>query len=381
MPGPGDLNVVQNLSPQGTPTGVSVSGSTVTISLAAAVNSGDVVTVDYTGTAIKNLAGLPARPSPACPSRSAARRRRRARAPLACVRPLVINSDGTACVPPPPPPPPILFLGTSPADGAILGSVDSITFTANHDASWFAITVTRDGDAPQDLVPGSGASYTSPSRPPTPARTRSPRRWTTATTRASTSTRSSRSSASGIPGDRRPGTRGSVDANDGIGSASWPAKTFNDPVIVRIDAVTSSGACSVRRQPRLPGHRDAAPRRRAGPRPQRRARRPVQERPARRHAVHLRGRDRVDAGAHAARAQPARRPAGRSVPRLEQHRAHPHPAPELLRAPRALATGSPSRWSAPCTSRGASTSTWAHGSRSRRPRWSPPSSTARRATS
>ncbi len=61
-----------------------------------------------------------------------------------------------------------MFLGTNPADGAILGSVGSITFNANHNTSWYAITVTRDGDAPQDLLPGSGASYTTPFTASTP---------------------------------------------------------------------------------------------------------------------------------------------------------------------------------------------------------------------
>ena len=36
-----------------------------------------------------------------------------------------------------------------------------------------------------------------------------------------------------------------MSANDGIGSASWPAGTFSDPVIVRIDVVSNSGVVSV----------------------------------------------------------------------------------------------------------------------------------------
>ena len=36
-----------------------------------------------------------------------------------------------------------------------------------------------------------------------------------------------------------------MSANDGIGSASWPAGTFSDPVIVRIDIVGSTGAVTV----------------------------------------------------------------------------------------------------------------------------------------
>ncbi|MGZ4395855.1 MAG: hypothetical protein ACXVZ2_10890, partial [Gaiellaceae bacterium] len=49
----------------------------------------------------------------------------------------------------------------------------------------------------------------------------------------------------GLPGIGVGDTRGSVNANDGIGSASWPAGTFSDPVIVRIDVVGSTGAVTV----------------------------------------------------------------------------------------------------------------------------------------
>ena len=91
VPAPSDFNVVQNLTPQGTPTGVAVSGTTVTISLAATVNSGDVVTIDYTGTATKNLTGQPAAtftgqpvtvgtPPPPGPS------------PIVCTPPQVLNN-------------------------------------------------------------------------------------------------------------------------------------------------------------------------------------------------------------------------------------------------------------------------------------------------
>ena len=248
VPGPGDFNIVQNIASQGTPTGVSVSGATVTISLAAGVIPGDAVMVDYTGTAIKNLAGLAALPFTSFPvtvSGTAPTPPAGPTAPLACVRPLLINSDGTACVPPPPPPPPISFLGTSPADGAILGSVDSITLTANHVASWFGITVTRDGDAPLQLAAGSGASFTQPFAATAPGT------YTITATMDDGFNPAQQVHAqftivgSGIPGIGVPVTRGSVDANDGIGSARWDANTFNDPVIVRIDVVSSSSAVSV----------------------------------------------------------------------------------------------------------------------------------------
>ena len=195
VPNPSDFNVVQNLTPQGTPTGVTVSGTTVTISLAAPVNSGDIVAIDYSGTAIKNLTGQPAATftgqtvsvgTPPPPG------------PITCTPPQVPNAARTACFTPRPPPPPITFLGTNPADGAILGSVGSITFNANHDTSWYAITVTRDGDAPR-ISSRAPAPRTRPlSPPPSPALTRSTRRWTTGSTRASTSTPSSRSSGPGL---------------------------------------------------------------------------------------------------------------------------------------------------------------------------------------
>ena len=244
VPAPSDFNVVQNLIAQGTPTGVAVSGTTVTISLAATVNSGDVVTIDYTGTATKNLTGQPAAtftgqpvavgtPPPPGPS------------PVVCTPPQVVNSAGTGCFTPRPPPPPVVFLGTNPADGAILGSVGSITFNANHDTSWYAITVTRDGDAPQDLLPGSGASYTTAFSASVGGTYTidafmddgyNPRQHIHAQFTIV---------GSGIPGIGVPGAGGSVDAGDGVGSASWPAGTFSDPVIVRIDVVTSTGVVSV----------------------------------------------------------------------------------------------------------------------------------------
>ena len=49
----------------------------------------------------------------------------------------------------------------------------------------------------------------------------------------------------GIPGIGVPSTGGSVDANDGVGSASWGDGTFSDPVLVRIDSVTSASAVSL----------------------------------------------------------------------------------------------------------------------------------------
>ena len=248
VPGPGDFNVVQNLSPQGTPTGVSVSGATVSISLAGGVLPGDAITVDYSGTAIKNLAGLAALPftsfpvtvtgTPPTPPTGPT-------APLACVRPLIINSDSTACVPPPPPPPPISFLGTSPADGAILGSVDSITFTANHVASWFGITVTRDGDAPLQLGAGSGASFTQPFAATAPGTYTITATMDDGFNPAQQVHTQFTIVGSGIPGIGVPVTRGSVDANDGTGSARWDANTFDDPVLVRIDLVSSSSAVSI----------------------------------------------------------------------------------------------------------------------------------------
>ncbi len=245
VPAPSDFNVVQNLTSQGTPTGVSVSGSTVTISLAAAVNPGDAVTVDYTGTALKNLSGQLAPTFANYPVTVGGTPPTPPSGPLTCVRPLLINSDGNACVPPPPPPPPIAFLGASPADGSILGSIGSITLKANHNASWYGITVTRDGGSAQSLPSGAGASYTMPFTASAPGTYTITATMDDGYNPAQTVHSQFTIVASGIPGIGVADTRGSVSANDGIGSASWPAGTFSDPVIVRIDVVTSTGVVTV----------------------------------------------------------------------------------------------------------------------------------------
>ncbi|MGZ4381303.1 MAG: invasin domain 3-containing protein [Gaiellaceae bacterium] len=87
---------------------------------------------------------------------------------LTCVRPLLINSDGTACVAPPPPPPPIAFVGSTPTDGAALTSLDSITLTANHMASWLAISVAGPDGGTTTIPSGFGVSYSQPFAPTKP---------------------------------------------------------------------------------------------------------------------------------------------------------------------------------------------------------------------
>ncbi len=241
-PAPSDYSLLQNGASQATPTGVVVAGSTVTISLAAFVNPGDIAQLTYTGTAVKNLAGQSAATLTNAPVIVGGTGPTPPSGPLTCVRPLLINSDGTACVPPPPPPPPIAFLGASPADGSILGSVGSITLTANHNASWYGITVTRDGGGSQSLASGAGASYTASF-----SATAAGSYTITATMDDGFNPAQQVSShftivASGLPGVGVGDTRGSVNAGDGIGSASWPAGTFSDPVIVRMDIVGSTGA-------------------------------------------------------------------------------------------------------------------------------------------
>jgi Invasin, domain 3/Bacterial Ig-like domain (group 1) len=157
-PAAGDFAVLQNLSPDAV-TSVSVGGSSVTLSLGSPVVNGDLVTISYTGTATKDLAGNAAATflnqtvaitGPAPPS---------APAQLACVRPLIINSDGIACVAPPPPPPPIKFLGSSPADGAAVTALDSFTLTANHMSSWVSISVARPDGGTTSIASGFGVSY------------------------------------------------------------------------------------------------------------------------------------------------------------------------------------------------------------------------------
>ena len=81
-----------------------------------------------------------------------------------CVPPWRISSDGTECVPPPPP---IAFLGSSPADGAAVTSLDSIALTANHMATWLSISVAGP-DGTTTIPPGFGVSYSQPFTPTGP---------------------------------------------------------------------------------------------------------------------------------------------------------------------------------------------------------------------
>ena len=253
-----DFVVHQNLIVQGTPTGISISGTTVTISLAAPVNPGDVVTLDYTGNLIKNLAAMPA---PTFTGQPVTVGGVTPPSPITCTPPQVPNAAGTACITPRPPPPPIQFLGTTPADGAILGSVGSITFNASHDTSWYAITVTLNG-VPQDVAPGSGASYTAPFTATAPGTYTisatlddgyNPRQYIHVQFTIVDS---------GIPGIGVPNAGGSVNAGDGIGSASWGPGTFPDPVIVRMDPIQNTAGVVV--PPGSPAYQVTATRLRDG---------------------------------------------------------------------------------------------------------------------
>ena len=128
VPATTDFSVLQNATPQGTPTGVSVSGSTVTISLATPVSLGDVVTLSYSGTAIKNLGGQSAATLTNAPVTVGGTSPTPPSGPITCPRPrLLTTRPAPPASPPRPPPPPVVFLGTDPADGSILGSVGSIT--------------------------------------------------------------------------------------------------------------------------------------------------------------------------------------------------------------------------------------------------------------
>jgi uncharacterized repeat protein (TIGR02059 family) len=225
-PAPGDFAVLQNLSP-GAVTGVSVSGSSVVLSLGSSVEGGDLVTVSYTGTATKDLAGNSAaafvsQPVLTGPPPASA---------TSCKPPYIHGADGVSCVAPPPPPPPIRFAGSSPADGAALTGVDSITLTANHMASWYEITVAGPDGATTALPSGFGPTYSPPFAATQPGAytlratmddgfnpiQHITLRFTVVPAR---------------PDVALPSKSGSVQSASGQASVNWAAGTFADPVSV-----------------------------------------------------------------------------------------------------------------------------------------------------
>ena len=152
---------------------------------------------------------------------------------LTCVRPLLINSDGTACVPPPPPPPPIAFVGSSPAEGAAVASLDSITLTANHMASWIAISVAGPGGTTA-IPSGFGISY---SQPFTPAK---PGAYTLTATMDDGFNPPQTVSVHftvipSLPNVALPGRPGSIVSASGGITVNWTAGTFSVPARVNAD--------------------------------------------------------------------------------------------------------------------------------------------------
>ncbi len=235
-PAPGDFSVVKSLSPDAV-TGVVVSGSAVVLTLTNAVAAGDLVTVSYSGTETRDLAGNTAATflnqpvltgsAPSAPTQ------------LACVRPLIITSDGTACVPPPPPPQPIKFVGASPGDGATPSAVDSIGLTANHMASWVAISVTGPGGT-TTIPSGFGVSY---SQPYTATR---PGVYTVTATMDDGFNPAQRITTHftlvpALPEIGAPGKPGSVASGTGDTTVNWTADTFTEAVRVSVADETSLG--------------------------------------------------------------------------------------------------------------------------------------------
>ena len=229
-PAPGDFAVLQNLSADAV-TSVTVSGSALSLSLSSSVASGDLVTISYTGTATRDLAGNPAATflnqtvaitGPAAPTL------------VTCVRPLLVTSDGTQCVPPPPPPPPIRFVGSSPANGVTLTGVDSISLTANHMASWFAISVVNPDGGTTAIASGFGVTYSQPF-----AATQTGV-YTLAATMDDGFNPVQHVTARftvvpARPDVALPSKSGSVKAASGQATVNWAAGTFADPVSVNAD--------------------------------------------------------------------------------------------------------------------------------------------------
>ena len=197
-------------------------------SAGSGIVSGTVNSAAITSTATVTFTpGAPPPPPPSGPT------------PLTCVRPLLINSDGTACVPPPPPPPPISFVGSSPADGAAPTAVDSITLTANHMATWVSISVTGPGGTTA-IPSGFGVSYTQPFKATQPGLytvTASMDDGFNPVQQVTTHF----TLVPALPDVAVPGKAGSVASNSGDTTVSWTAGTFTEPVRVDVTDESSVG--------------------------------------------------------------------------------------------------------------------------------------------
>ncbi len=157
-----DFSVLVNLSVDNV-TSVTVSGTTVTLSLAGSVTSGDLVTVSYSGTATQDLAGNSAPTflnQTVLTGGGGGGGGGGGSTTPTCHLPFRLSDDGQSCVIPPPPPP-VQYLGSSPGNGAALTSLDTVTLNANHMTSWYAISVAGPGRT-TTLQSGAGAAYSQP---------------------------------------------------------------------------------------------------------------------------------------------------------------------------------------------------------------------------
>ena len=228
-PAPGDFAVLRNLAPDAVTT-VSVGGSSVTLTLGDAVVGGDLVTVSYTGSATQDLAANPAATFVGQPALTGPPP---APAAAACPPRFARGADGS-CVPPPPPPPPIRFVGSSPADGATLTGIDSISLSASHMATWYAIAVVGPDGETTEIPPGFGVTYSQPFAASLPGA------YTlTATMDDGFNPVQHVTARFTVVPDRPdvalPGAAGSVESAGGWATVDWGAGTFTDPVSVAAD--------------------------------------------------------------------------------------------------------------------------------------------------
>ena len=239
-PAPGDFSVAKSLSAD-VVTGVTVSGSSVVLTLTDAVVPGDLVTVSYSGTATRDLAGNAAATflnqtvltggggggggTPA---------------PASCPLPLRVANDGHTCIPASPPPPPIKFLGASPGDGATPTSVDSISLTANHMSSWLSISVAGPDGVTTTIPSGFGVSYS------VPFSATKPGAYTLTATMDDGFNPSQRITTHftivpALPDIGVPGKAGSLASDSGDTTVNWTVSTFTAPVRVVVTDEPSTG--------------------------------------------------------------------------------------------------------------------------------------------
>jgi hypothetical protein len=243
---------VRNLTTDDAVTGVSVVGSTVTLSLADPLDPSDSVTLEYLGSAVKDVAGnLAAAFAPTSVSLGGGSGSGSGGSGS--------GSDGSisqVLPPPPPPPPPATFVSVTPADGSVLQDLTQLSFRASITVHWINITVTPDGGAAIPLADGWGNPYDVAFTPPAQGPYTIDADMVDGrygdfvpvhvTSRFYFGTPPPPPPPPPPPASNQatPGSSGTLATADGGATVTWNGGTFADSVLVDVTAVTDGVAAS-----------------------------------------------------------------------------------------------------------------------------------------